>query len=63
MLSIEINQSNAAFGETGPECDAETARILHVLANHVIDGRTEGAVKDINGTTVGRMATAENRID
>ncbi len=63
MLSLEINQSNAAFGDTGPESDIETARILRELASCVEAGCVDCPIKDINGNTVGMMATTDDRND
>ncbi len=57
MLSLEINQDNAAFGENGPDGDIETARILRAMADKVEAGCTDCPIMDINGNRVGSMAT------
>lgn len=57
MFSLEFEQENAAFGETGPECDVETARILRILADKVENGCTDGPISDVNGNRIGVMAT------
>ncbi len=57
MLSLEINQENAAFGDNGPDCDIETARILRALADKVEGGCVGCPIMDANGNRVGIMAT------
>ena len=57
MLTITIQQSNAAFEDS----DAETARILRQLADRVSNGVcVDDPVKDINGNTIGKMVTTDD---
>ena len=57
MLALQFEQENAAFGETGPDCDIETARILRVLADKVEAGCVDCPIMDMNGNRIGTMAT------
>lgn len=57
MFSLEFNQVNDAFGENGPDCDIETARILRAMADKVEDGCTDSPIMDANGNRIGTMAT------
>lgn len=52
-FSIEFECDNAAFEEDPAQ---EVSRILTRTASHVLNGHTEGRVKDINGNTIGRWS-------
>ena len=49
-FKIKFRMDNAIFDEA-PE--AESARILRKIAGQVEEGRTSGAIVDVNGNTIG----------
>jgi len=54
MVRLELETSNAAFGESHEERRAEIARILRSLANKVErGGAPQGRLFDVNGNAVG----------
>ena len=56
MFKLEIEASNAAFGENDSERGDETARILAWIAARLRDGHVSGNVTDANGNAVGSYA-------
>ena len=55
-VNIHIECDNEAFDEDGAGPDQEVARILHDLVNKILSGGLgDGAIKDINGNTVGHF--------
>lgn len=52
MFKLTIKTDNAAFTD---DPDAEVARILRAAADRVENGEMPGALRDINGNTVGRF--------
>jgi len=54
MFKLEIETGNAAFQDGLG--DLEIARILKEVTNRVLQGFTEGTVRDMNGNTVGKFS-------
>lgn len=53
-FSLNLECSNAAFGETERERNAEIARILRALADRLCNSSIDpGSLSDANGNTVG----------
>ncbi len=61
-FEIHIETDNAAFTDEAARDDErddaaawgqEVARILRYVAEHIVDGYTEGAIHDANGNHVG----------
>lgn len=51
-LKIEFETDNAAFDT---DKAAETARILHEIADQISDGWDACSIRDINGNRIGAM--------
>ena len=51
-FTMQIESENAAF-EPDAEGINEVARIVSQLANDLCEGRTQGALLDVNGNRVG----------
>ena len=62
MFELTIKTDNAAFrddDDTGDNADAtrsEVARILRETARRILNGTTDGALRDANGNKVGHFA-------
>lgn len=50
VFVVSITCDNAAFEEN---CEAEIARILARIRFDIVEGKTEGIVRDANGNIVG----------
>lgn len=50
-MNIEFDTGNDAFRE---DAQSEAARILRDIAQKVESGHESGAIKDVNGNTIGR---------
>lgn len=59
-FTIEIDCSNAAFGEDSDQRGEEVARILRALASQVADGYLMVYLRDANGNTVGAAQFQEH---
>lgn len=53
-FTLKVYTDNAAFAD---DPDGEVARILRDVADRVEGGQEDGAVRDINGNTVGSFRT------
>ena len=54
-VTITINTTNDAFGDTPNLVQYELARIINGLAKDLIDGREPEKLLDINGNKVGKV--------
>lgn len=54
MFQVKFKTDNAAF--EGPFLQEETTRILQALIKLIERGHTGGAVRDVNGNTVGQWS-------
>jgi len=62
MFTLEIETSNAAFGDDDrQEKLAEIARIIRLLADRLDNGQDEGKVHDINGNRVGTFELTDEK--
>lgn len=53
MFELKIDTSNKAFSEENGGPSVELAAILKDLAYKVVNGATEGPLRDTNGNAVG----------
>ena len=54
-VTITINTTNDAFGDTPDLVQYELARIINKLAIDIADGREPEKLLDINGNKVGKV--------
>lgn len=54
-ITITIDTTNDAFGDIPDLAQYELARILHELANNIMDGKEPETLLDINGNKVGKV--------
>ena len=54
MFTLHFSTSNDAFDD----CPEECVRILREIANALRHGQADGAVRDINGNTIGKWELA-----
>jgi hypothetical protein len=59
VFTVTFRTANAAFTEDG-DPSAETARLLHDIAERVETGHRSGPVVDVNGNTVGTWTLTED---
>ena len=54
-VTITINTTNDAFGDTPNLVQYELARIINELAKNIADGKEPEKLLDINGNKVGKV--------
>ncbi len=58
-VTITIDCTNAAFGETDAERHAELATILGILAQELLTGDVPQLLRDSNGNWVGNVLVSD----